>query len=98
MRVGIEQGELTAKGVQLGQVLNEVFFQHFLGVVYADWRMNLNCGDGNCSELQAERTAVVTVAALCLELGHVSLSARADGTTMMQFLSGSLNLPRLPTT
>ena len=61
-------------------------------MVHADWHMNLNCG-GKCSELQAERTAVITVAALCLELGHVSLGARAAGTTRVQFLLGPLKVP-----
>ena len=34
-------------------------------MVNADWHMNLNCSAGNRIKLQAERTAVVTVAALC---------------------------------
>ena len=57
-------------------------------MVNAYWHMNLNCGASNSIELKAERAVAVTVTALSMELGHVSLGARAGKTTRMQSLSG----------
>ena len=67
---------LPGKGVYLTnqwQVLDEAFFQHFPGMVNADWHTDLNRSASNRVQL--------TVAALCMQLGHVSHGARASGAT-----------------
>ena len=60
--------------------------------------MDLNHSASNRVQLQAERTVVVTVAALCMELGHVSPGARAGKTTRFSLRQDPLPLPRLSAT